>query len=63
MGGTTVIPDYSDALLTIQAMRKKAQDALLRHDWKTACDCADEIVVAARGMKMYALDQLDKVKV
>jgi hypothetical protein len=55
-----MIPDYSEALLTIQAMRKKAQDALLRHDWKTACDCADEIFVAARGMKMYALDQLEK---
>ena len=55
-----MIPDYSESLLTIQAMRKKAQEALLRHDWKTACDCADEIVFAAGGMRIYAIDQLAK---
>jgi hypothetical protein len=61
-----MIPDYSVSLLTIMDMRKKAQLALLRHDWKEACSCADEMVVAARAMRMYALDQLDeldKVKV
>ena len=55
-----MIPDYSDSLLTIQAMRKKAQEALLRHDWKTACNCADEIVVASRAMKIYSMDQLER---
>ena len=55
-----MIPDYSVSLLTIMGMRKKAQLALLRHDWKTACDCADEIVVAARAMKIYSMDQLEQ---
>jgi len=54
--------DYSEALIIIQELRKKAQDALLRHDWKTACDCADEVVVAARGMKMYALDKIESAQ-
>jgi hypothetical protein len=55
-----MIPDYSVSLLTIMDMRKKAQLALLAHDWKTACDCADEIVVAARAMKIYSMDQLEQ---
>lgn len=55
-----MIPDYSVSLLTIAEMRKKAQAALLRHDWKTACDCADEIVVAARALKIYSMDQLEQ---
>jgi len=54
------LKDYSEALIIIQELRKKAQLALLRHDWKTACDCADEIVVAARAMKIYSMDQLEQ---
>ena len=51
--------DYAQALLDIKALRAKAYEAMQEHDWSTACDLADEIVVAARSIKMYCLDQLD----
>jgi hypothetical protein len=31
-----------------------------KHEWATACDLADEIIVAARKVKVYCLDQLEQ---
>ncbi len=50
--------DYSDSLIKINKMRRKAHDAILKKDWATACDCMDEIVVAAREAKMYCLGEI-----
>ena len=36
----------------------EAHDASLKRDWATACDCADEIVVCARAVKIFSMAQL-----
>jgi hypothetical protein len=51
--------DYAESIEKIARLRREAHDALLRHEWKTACDCADEIVVAARAVKLFSMSQLD----
>lgn len=60
MSRQTNIPDYSVSLLNIIELRKKAQEACLKKDWKTVCDCADEIVVSARALKIFSIDQLEQ---
>ena len=52
--------DYAQALLDIKALRSKAYEAMQTHQWAEACDLADEIIVAARKVKVYCLDQLEK---
>ena len=43
----------------IASVIAKAHDALLKKDWSTACDLADEIVVAARELKIFNMHQLE----
>ena len=52
--------DYSESLLKIKALQREAQDALLARDWQTACDKADEIIVAARAIRVYCIKQLNE---
>jgi hypothetical protein len=52
--------DYAQAILDIKALRAKAYEAMQKHEWATACDLADEIIVAARKVKVYCLDQLEQ---
>tara|TARA_R110000868_G_scaffold385121_1_gene652868 strand:+ start:261 stop:428 length:168 start_codon:yes stop_codon:yes gene_type:complete len=51
--------DYAQALLDIKALRAKTYEAMQTHQWAEACDLADEIIVAARKVKVYCLDQLE----
>lgn len=53
--------DYSESLLKIKALQREAQDALLVRDWQTACDKADEIIVAARAIRVFCMHELQKV--
>lgn len=53
------IPDYSITLLEIQQLRKQASEASTLGRWSEVCDIADEIVVKARALRIYCLDQLE----
>lgn len=53
------IPDYSVTLLEIQQLRKKASEASRLGNWSEVCDLADEIIVKARALRIYCLDQLE----
>jgi hypothetical protein len=50
--------DYSESLIKIQKLRKRAHEAILHGNWEYACECLDEIVVAAREGKMYCLGEI-----
>mgnify|MGYP003352625115 CR=1 FL=1 len=52
--------DYAESIHKIYELRRKAHDALLKKDWSTACDLADEIVVAARALRMFSLNCLNE---
>jgi hypothetical protein len=56
---TKNIPDYSEGMIRIRQLRLEAHDALLKKDWKKAADLADEIVLAARSVKLYCLNEID----
>ena len=53
--------DYGESIIKIQKLQREAHDALLEHDWQTACDKADEIVVAARAIRVFCLSELQKM--
>ena len=53
--------DYGEGLIKIKILQREAHDALLEHDWQTACDKADEIIVAARSIRVFCLSELEKV--
>ena len=53
------IKDYGESLIKIQKLQREAHDALIAHDWALACDLADEIVLAARSIKMYCLSEME----
>ena len=55
--GTEMI-DYSESLIKIRLLRKKAHDAILDKKWAEACDYLDDIVVAARAAKMFCLAEI-----
>jgi hypothetical protein len=50
--------DYSESLIKIRLLRKKAHDAILDKKWAEACDYLDDIVVAARAAKMFCLAEI-----
>tara|TARA_R110000868_G_scaffold379617_1_gene645512 strand:+ start:11 stop:214 length:204 start_codon:yes stop_codon:yes gene_type:complete len=50
--------DYSESLIKIKHLRKKAHDAILDRRWSDACDHLDDIVVAAREAKMFCLGEI-----
>ena len=52
--------DYGESLIKIKALQREAHDALLEHDWQTACDKADEIIVCARAIRVFCLSELQK---
>ena len=54
------IKDYGESLIKIQKLQREAHDALIAHDWSRACDLADEIVLAARSIKLYCLNEMEK---
>lgn len=51
--------DYSYGMIKIQQLRQRAHTALLAKRWSEVCDIADEIVLAARSVKLYCLNELD----
>ena len=53
--------DYGEGLIKIKILQREAHDALLNRDWQTACDKADEIIVAARAIRVFCLSELEKV--
>jgi len=53
--------DYGENLIKIKILQREAHDALLDRDWQTACDKADEIIVAARAIRVFCLSELEKV--
>lgn len=53
--------DYGENLIKIKILQREAQDALLDRDWQTACDKADEIIVAARSIRVFCVSELEKV--
>lgn len=54
------IKDYGESLIKIQKLQREAHDALVARDWARACDLADEIVLAARSIKLYCLNEMEK---
>lgn len=50
--------DYAHGLIKIRQLRQEAHEALLAKDWKRACDLADEIVLAARSIKLFCLAEM-----
>ena len=50
--------DYSESLIKINYLRKKAHESILDKRWPDACDYLDEIVVAAREAKMFCLGEI-----
>lgn len=50
--------DYSDSLIKIQILRKKAHNAILNRRWEEACGYADEIIIYAALMKIFCLGQI-----
>ena len=57
--GTKMI-DYGESIIKIKALQREAHDALLEHDWQTACDKADEIIVATRAIRVFCLSKLQE---
>ena len=55
----TKMIDYAESIEKIAKLRREAHDALLKRDWATACDLADEIVIAARAVKIFSMAQLN----
>ena len=51
--------DYSESLIKIKHLRKKAHDAILDRRWPDACEHLDEIVVATREAKMFCLGKIN----
>jgi hypothetical protein len=54
--------DYAESIEKIAKLRREAHDALLKRDWATACDLADEIVVCAGAVKEFSMDQIELSK-
>jgi len=52
--------DYGESVIKIQKLQREAHDALLEHDWQTACDKADEIIVCARAIRIFCMNELQK---
>ena len=52
--------DYGENIIKIQKLQREAHDALLEQDWQTACDKADEIIVAARAIRIFCMNELQK---
>ena len=50
--------DYSESLIKIKHLRKKAHDAILDRRWADACDHLDDIVVATREAKMFCRGEM-----
>jgi hypothetical protein len=49
--------DYSESLIKIRLLRKKAHDAILDKKWDLAGGYADDLLVASRELKIWILDQ------
>jgi hypothetical protein len=52
--------DYGESVIKIRILQREAHDALLEYDWQTACDKADEIVVAARAIRVFCISKLQE---
>lgn len=52
--------DYGEGLIKIKILQREAHDALLDRDWQTACDKTDEIVVAARAIRVFCISNLQE---
>jgi hypothetical protein len=52
--------DYGENIIKIQKLQREAHDALLEYDWQTACDKADEIIVCARAIRIFCMNELQK---
>ena len=53
--------DYSEALIIIQELRKKAQDAAAEKNWSLVCDIADTIIDTALRLKVYSIIQMERI--
>lgn len=52
--------DYGESVIKIRILQREAHDALLDRDWQTACDKADEIIVAARAIRVFCISNLQE---
>lgn len=52
--------DYGESVIKIRILQREAHDALLDRDWLTACDKADEIIIAARSIRIFCMSHLQK---
>ena len=52
--------DYAESIQKIADLRRQAHDAMLKKDWSTACDLADEIVIEARRLKIFSMHMLNE---
>jgi len=54
--------DYSEALIIIQELRKKARDAAAEKNWSLVCDIADTIIDTALRLKVYSIMQMENIE-
>ena len=52
--------DYSEGLIRIQQLQRAAHDALNEKDWARVCDMADEIILAARAIRMHCISAMEE---
>jgi hypothetical protein len=57
--GWETMKDYSEALIIIQELRKKAQDAAAEKNWSLVCDIADTIIDTALRLGLGTRAELD----
>ena len=58
--GREAMKDYSEALIIIQELRKKAQDAAAKKNWSLVCDIADTIIDTALRLKVYSVIRMEE---
>jgi hypothetical protein len=60
MGIVMSIKDYGESIIKIQKLQREAHDALNEKDWARVCDMADEIILAARSIRMHCISAMEE---
>jgi hypothetical protein len=54
--------DYSEGLIRIIALQKEAHTAMLARDWEKTCNITDEIIIAARTIRIFCMSELERLQ-
>ena len=58
----SIMMDYSEGLIRIIALQKEAHTAMLARDWVKTCDLTDEIIIAARTIRIFCMSELERLQ-